>query len=374
MMKKYLLIALCALFSVSAFAQEKVMRIYYNNGKSRVEKASDILKVAFEDAPESEWPEDPNPPTMGYLKSTFTDGELMYYGKDPVYSKDDAGIYFLYLKDLNNKEGVNSSVCFYVNVPRQPEAKTGIPDGTYKSASSWEIGTFNDLNVEKYVSNWYVVNPKQVNYRVEDGEFVIEKLDATTYSVKGRVKGGSMQDNGSIATNEYGIEFSYTGPLPIEDYSDIYEQPEEPEQPEQPDPDTPDIPENAIEMTTGEYYYYGDNEYYLNLKDQKPRDTYEITLYLYSNTDGTFGLKTGEYTPQKGGADFTIDPSTSTWTFVDHDDWDEVYRPKIDAGTVNVVAKGNHEYEIYGTVKSTTEAKEFSFKFSGTLPFEDYSY
>lgn len=371
-MKKHIVIALCALFSLGMYAQEKMMKIYYNNGKTRVEKASDILKVTFEDAPESEWPEDPNPPTMGYLKSTFTDGELMYYGKDPKYSKDNGAVYFLYLKDLNNKEGANSSLAFYVNVPRQTEAKTGLPEGTYKSASNWEIGTFNDLNVEKYVSNWFVINPKMVNYRVEEGEFIVEKLDATTYSIKGRVKGGSMQDNGLIATNEYGLEFSYTGQLPIDDYSSYYEQPEEPDQP---DPDTPDVPENAIQMTVGEYYYYGDNEYYVNLKDQKTTNNDDVTLYLISNVDGSLGLKTGEYTITGTDGDFRLETS-SIWRSRDPD-LDEMVRSNVSAGTVYVIAKGNHEYEIYGTVSGRSiygDDGELSFKFSGTLPFDDYSY
>lgn len=372
-MKKYIIIALCALFSVSIYAQEKMMRIYYTNGKSRLEKASDILKVAFEDAEESEWPDDPNPPAMGYLKTTFTAGELMYYGKDSEYSSKDGAVYFLYLKNLDNKEGASSSIAFYVNVPRQAETKTGLPEGTYKSASNWEIGTFNDLNVKKYVSSWYVIDPKMVNYRVEDGEFIVEKLDASTYSIKGRVKGGSMQDNGTIATNEYGIEFSYTGSLPIDDYSSDYE---EPDQPDPDTPDTPDVPENAVELTVGEYYYYGDNEYCVNIKDQKPTDTYEISLYLTSNTDGSFGLKAGEYTIEGTDGDLKL-KTNSSWTFIDHDFYDDRIRSTVNGGSVQVVVKGEHEYEIFGTVtgrSSYGDDGEFSFHFSGTLPFEDYSY
>lgn len=366
-MKKFLLIALCIICACAALAQEKVMRIHFTNGKSETRKVSDIEKVTFEDYEESEWPEDPNPPLLGYIKSTFKEGELMYYGKDPQYSTKNGAVYFLYLKDLNNTER-STSVSFYVNVPRQKKGEFNLPEGRYTAENTWAVGTFNNKGVPKYKSNWNVVDPKWVQYIVEEGEFIVEKIDATTYNIKGRVKGGSIQDDGSIAANEYGIEFSYTGTLPVEDYSSYYEDPEDPVEPVEP------VNPDAVTMTVGELMYYGQNEYYLNLKDTKPTDTYEITLYLYSAPDGTLEVKTGEYTASADKSEMTFNTANSTWTFIDHDMYDDRVRYKIDEGSVKVTSKGGHEYEITGTVKNTAENKSFSFSYSGTLPFDDYSY
>lgn len=366
-MKKFFLMTLCAVCACSLLAQQKVMRIHLANGKSEVRKVNDIVKVTFEEMEESEWPEDPNPPMNGYIKSVFTDGELMYYGKDPEYSSKDGAIYFLYLKDLNNKER-STSVSFYVNVPRQKGGQFELPEGTYTTSNTWDIGTFNNKETAKYKSNWNVVDPKWVQYVVEDGVFIVEKIDAVTYSVKGRVKGGSIQDDGSIAPNEYGIEFEYTGKLPVEDYSSYYEDPEDPE-----DPENPEIPDAEV-LTTGDLYYYGDNEYYLNLKDKRPMDTNEITLYLYSTPEGGFELQSGEYKASAEHVDWTFASDNSSWTYIDHDMYDDRVRCKLDQGSVKITSKGNHEYEISGTVKSSENGRSFSFTYSGTIPFEDYSY
>lgn len=368
-MKKFYLLLICALIGGTMVAQEKVMRIYLANGKSEVKKLSDVVKVAIEDYVEPDWPEDPNPPMNGYLKSTFVEGELMYYGKDPQYSPSDCGVYFLYLKDLKNPD-VSSSISFYVNVPRQQSGKFEFPEGTYTAETTWEAGTFNSRFTDKYNSNWNIISPQWVQYRVESGEFTVEKVDATTYTIKGRVKGGSMQDNGSILENEAGLEFSYTGKLPVTDYSDLYEEPEDPE------PDQPEEPDltDAVQLTTGELMYYGDSEYYLNLKDQRPTDTYEITLYLYSTPNGTLELRSGTYNASDTGNDLTFGTNSSSWTFIDHDFYDDRVRTNIKDGTVEIVSKGNHEYEIKGTVKGSADNETFSFIYSGTLPFEDYSY
>lgn len=369
-MKKYLLIALCALCACTLSAQEKVMRIHLTNGKSEIRKVSDITKVTFEDYVEPEWPEDPNPPMNGYIKSTFVEGELMYYGKDPEYSPKDCAVYFLYLKDLKNADRA-TSLGFYVNVPRQQKGGYFLPEGTYTSADTWEPGTFNNKLVAKYKSTWNVVDPKWVQYVVQEGEFTVEKADGNNYTIKGRVKGGSIQDDGSIAVNESGLEFSYTGPLPIEDYSSYYEE-EEPEEPEL--PEEPAVDPDAITMTVGDLMYYGENEYYLNLKDAKPTDTYEITLYLYSAPDGSLELKSGEYTGASDKSVGTFKTENSTWTFIDHDFYNDRVRYKIDEGSVNITSKGGHEYTISGTVKNNAENTTFSFSYSGTLTFEDYSY
>lgn len=60
-MKKYLL-SLLAVTAVTAFAQEKVMRIHYANGTSETKKVSDVVKLTFED--EGESPIDPQGPQM----------------------------------------------------------------------------------------------------------------------------------------------------------------------------------------------------------------------------------------------------------------------------------------------------------------------
>ena len=148
-------------------------------------------------------PDDPNPPMTGYIAHTMTEGELMYYGHDSEYSKEGGAVYFLYLKDLNNSAR-GCSVCFYVNVPRQEKGSFTLPAGKYTASSTWEINTFNNKNTTRYRSNWNVVAPKWTQYVAEAGEFEVAIGDNMTYTIRGHMKGGSIQDGGSIMENEAG--------------------------------------------------------------------------------------------------------------------------------------------------------------------------
>lgn len=61
-----------------------------------------------------------------------------------------------------------------------------------------------------------------------------------TYTIRGHMKGGSIQDGGSIMENEAGVAFAFTGRLLISDYSEDYEDPDDP---------APEVPE--VTMSTG---------------------------------------------------------------------------------------------------------------------------
>ena len=50
------------------------------------------------------------------------------------------------------------------------------------------------------------------------------------------MKGGSIQDGGSIMENEAGVAFAFTGRLLISDYSEDYEDPDDPDTPDDPAP------------------------------------------------------------------------------------------------------------------------------------------
>ena len=221
-------------------------------------------------------PDDPNPPMTGYIAHTMTEGELMYYGHDSEYSKEGGAVYFLYLKDLNNSAR-GCSVCFYVNVPRQEKGSFTLPAGKYTASSTWEINTFNNKNTTRYRSNWNVVAPKWTQYVAEAGEFEVAIGDNMTYTIRGHMKGGSIQDGGSIMENEAGVAFAFTGRLLISDYSEDYEDPDDPDTPDDPAPEVPEVT-----MSTGSLYRYNDNIYYLQLKDANPADLYETCL-LYTS-------------------------------------------------------------------------------------------
>lgn len=376
-MKKFTLIALSALCAVSVMAQDKVMRIYMNNGQVQTTRLADIEKVAFETEELAPWPEDPNPPMQGYLNAEMKVGELMYYGRANDNCPEDGAIYFLYLKDLDNAN-IATSLGFYVNVKRQQAGGYYLPEGTYTAANTWAVNTFNDSKTSQFHSFWNVINPKWVQYQVEAGEFTVEMLDANTYRIRGRVKGGSLDDNNVLGVNQAGLEFSYTGLLPVEDYSPDYDIPWNPETPDTPDPDDPDGPDtpdnpadpDAVTLNTGLYYYYGDNEYYVNLKDQQPRDKYEVALYLYCDSEGSPQLASGTYTASDTEADMTMGLKSS-WTEIDPV-YNDVVRTTIEDGSVTIKNLGDHEYEISGKLSKGDDS--FSFTFTGTLPFEDYSY
>lgn len=369
MMRQIIIVMAIGIAATTLQAQEKAMRIHFTNGATELHKISDIEEITFEDythdpyAPEI--PDDPNPPTNGYIAQQMVEGELMYYGHDPEYSPEGTAVYFLYLKDLNNTSR-GASVCFYLNVPRQEKGSYHLPAGTYTAAATWESNTFNTMETAKYKSNWNVVDPKWTQYVASGGEFEVTVLDNQTYFIKGYMKGGSKQDDGSFLTNEAGIAFSYKGTLPITDYSSEYEDPEDPVDPVDP-------VENEIVMTTGNLYYYGDNEYYLQLKDKNPTDTYEITLYLNLAPDENKELVTGIYTPSADGANMTYNTDKSTWTFIDHEFYDDRVRYKVATGDLSITNNGGHSYTIKGSFKNPEDTSSISISFTGTLPFEDYS-
>ena len=317
-------------------------------------------------------PDDPNPPMTGYIAHTMTEGELMYYGHDSEYSKEGGAVYFLYLKDLNNSAR-GCSVCFYVNVPRQEKGSFTLPAGKYTASSTWEINTFNNKNTTRYRSNWNVVAPKWTQYVAEAGEFEVAIGDNMTYTIRGHMKGGSIQDGGSIMENEAGVAFAFTGRLLISDYSEDYEDPDDPDTPDDPAPEVPEVT-----MSTGSLYRYNDNIYYLQLKDANPADLYETTFYLKLPASDSPLLASGDYMAATTGEEMTIDASKSFWNFTDKDNHNDKIKNRLKEGTkIHIVSNGDHNYTITGTLEGTSDktGKNTALKinFSGTLPFEDYA-
>lgn len=317
-------------------------------------------------------PDDSNPPMTGYIAHTMTEGELMYYGHDSEYSKEGGAVYFLYLKDLNNSAR-GCSVCFYVNVPRQEKGSFTLPAGKYTASSTWEINTFNNKNTTRYRSNWNVVAPKWTQYVAEAGEFEVAIGDNMTYTIRGHMKGGSIQDGGSIMENEAGVAFAFTGRLLISDYSEDYEDPDDPDTPDDPAPEVPEVT-----MSTGSLYRYNDNIYYLQLKDANPADLYETTFYLKLPASDSPLLASGDYMAATTGEEMTIDASKSFWNFTDKDNHNDKIKNRLKEGTkIHIVSNGDHNYTITGTLEGTSDktGKNTALKinFSGTLPFEDYA-
>lgn len=315
-------------------------------------------------------PDDPNPPMTGYIAHTMTEGELMYYGHDSEYSKEGGAVYFLYLKDLNNSAR-GCSVCFYVNVPRQEKGSFTLPAGKYTASSTWEINTFNNKNTTRYRSNWNVVAPKWTQYVAEAGEFEVAIGDNMTYTIRGHMKGGSIQDGGSIMENEAGVAFAFTGRLLISDYSEDYEDPDDPDTPDDPAPEVPEVT-----MSTGSLYRYNDNIYYLQLKDANPADLYETTFYLKLPASDSPLLASGDYPVSTGSGEMTLDAAKSSWTFIDKENFNDRIKNTIKEGSLTVTNNGNHNYTVTGTLRGASDTgQETAIKidFTGTVPFNNYS-
>lgn len=86
-----------------------------------------------------------------------------------------------------------------------------------------------------------MVAPKWTQYVAEAGEFEVAIGDNMTYTIRGHMKGGSIQDGGSIMENEAGVAFAFTGRLLISDYSEDYEDPDDPDTPDDPAPEVPEV-------------------------------------------------------------------------------------------------------------------------------------
>lgn len=328
-------------------------------------------------------PDDPDDPTLpdlpdNYIEHKMLEGELMYYGHDN-YSKEGGAIYFFYLKDLTSNTGGRAiNLSFYVNVPRQTAGKFTLPDGKYTAAKTWEIGTFNNFDVAHYRSSWRVVAPKVTEYVVERGEFTVTSKD-NIYTIVGIVAGGtiiSKDPNTNALTlnpNEAALKFTYTGKLPVTDYSDEYENPDDPDTPDDPDPEVP-----KVTMTTGSLYRYNDNVYFLQLKDANPTNLYDATFYLKLPASETPQLVSGDYAGATTGAEMTIDITKSFWNFTDKANLNDKIKNRLKEETkITVVNNGNHNYTITGTLEGTSDktnkATALEISFTGTLPFEDYA-
>ena len=149
-----------------------------------------------------------------------------------------------------------------------------------------------------------MVAPKWTQYVAEAGEFEVAIGDNMTYTIRGHMKGGSIQDGGSIMENEAGVAFAFTGRLLISDYSEDYEDPDDPDTPDDPAPEVPEVT-----MSTGSLYRYNDNIYYLQLKDANPADLYETTFYLKLPASDSPLLASGDYMAATTGEEMTIDAS-----------------------------------------------------------------
>lgn len=218
-----------------------------------------------------------------------------------------------------------------------------------------------------------MVAPKWTQYVAEAGEFEVAIGDNMTYTIRGHMKGGSIQDGGSIMENEAGVAFAFTGRLLISDYSEDYEDPDDPDTPDDPAPEVPEVT-----MSTGSLYRYNDNIYYLQLKDANPADLYETTFYLKLPASDSPLLASGDYMAATTGEEMTIDASKSFWNFTDKDNHNDKIKNRLKEGTkIHIVSNGDHNYTITGTLEGTSDktGKNTALKinFSGTLPFEDYA-
>lgn len=77
-MKKYIVFLTVLCVSCCVLAQEKAMRIQFANGKTELFKTSEISQITFEnfttDPYAPEVPDDPQPPTNGYIAQKMVEG------------------------------------------------------------------------------------------------------------------------------------------------------------------------------------------------------------------------------------------------------------------------------------------------------------
>lgn len=163
------------------------------------------IRLSFSGSlPAEDWSdrEDPAPEVVDV---TMTLGELMYYGADNDYGTG-GDIYFLYLKDADPVRYYNMGL--YINVPKQGKSDLFLPDGTYMAASSWEPMTINNNQVEKYKSHWYSLDP-WTQHLLSTGSIVVSR-SGDTYTITGTL----------METGQRGVRISFSGKLPVADYSD----------------------------------------------------------------------------------------------------------------------------------------------------------
>ena len=215
-----------------------------------------------------------------------------------------------------------------------------------------------------------MVAPKWTQYVAEAGEFEVAIGDNMTYTIRGHMKGGSIQDGGSIMENEAGVAFAFTGRLLISDYSEDYEDPDDPDTPDDPAPEVPEVT-----MSTGSLYRYNDNIYYLQLKDANPADLYETNLLLEA---ARFGFTVVGQRRLYGSNDRRRDDHRCEQVILeltDKDNHNDKIKNRLKEGTkIHIVSNGDHNYTITGTLEGTSDktGKNTALKinFSGTLPFE----
>ena len=312
------------------------------------------IRISFAGAlPAEDWSGNDDPIPGGVTDITMTVGELMYYGADKEYGQG-GDVFFLYLKDAEQVREYNMGL--YVNVPKMSKSDLYLPDGTYQAASSWEPMTINDNRTEKYKSHWYSLDP-WTQHLLESGSIEVSRT-GTTYTITGTL----------METEDSGVRITFTGELPVEDYSD-----------DDPDPGTL----TEVEMTVGELMYYGVEEgpngvYYLSLKDAKPTQECEIALYINLPPPGDLGLAEGDYNASDTFEAMTcnndLTSSASSWTTLTP----ERQRHKIASGSFHV-ARSGESYTLSGTFyEAAAEEGEspagIRFTFTGDLPCEDYSY
>lgn len=291
----------------------------------------------------------------------LTEGELMYYGK---FEESREAVYYLYLKHKSATD-MSYFMGFYVNVEKAADKKNLVlAPGNYVSASSWEVGTFNDVSASKK-SFWYTVdtNGTQLTHYVKSGEFDVAYADGS-YTITGFV---CEEDSDGVLRT---LDISFTGALPVEDYSDP-----------EPEPD-PEI--EPVIMTVGELAYYGVEGgvdlYWLNLKDRKPMKDYDLTLNIYLPAEKSLHLETGDY--EASGAEYRPwsfgdyqSGNASFWNTIDPQYGDRI-RNMVTGGKVHVERTGD-TYKISGTLEGVDAYDNLPvslpFTFEGELLCDDWS-
>lgn len=305
---------------------------------------------------------DPDPENPGVERVVLTAGEWMYYGP---FGESREDIYFLSLKNDLQAE-VYYNMGFYVNVPTVVYSSEldAVPVGTYLVSDEQIPGRINNDQVAQGRSFWWTVDPEMVQHLVVSGSLTVAR-EGGVYTITGTV----MEDE------THGVEFSYTGELPVTDYS-------EKQWPNQTDPT-----HASVVLTEGELMYYGPFEqsreavYYLYLKHVSSTDT-SYFMGFYVNTEKAedkknLGLAPGRYTSASTWEVGTFTDSSASkksfWYTVDSEGTRLTHYVKSGEFDVTCTDQG---YVISGTVCEEDEngtLRTLDISFAGALPAEDYS-
>lgn len=303
----------------------------------------------------------PDDPGSELAEVVLTAGEWMYYGPFGGSRED---IYFLSLKNDNGSE-IYYNMGFYVNVPTVEKSTDleNIPLGEYVVSDEQIPGHINNDRTERGHSFWWTVDPEMQQHMIVSGKLNIART-GSVYTITGTV----MEDE------TRGLKFSYTGELPVGDYS------------EKEWPDLADRTHSSIVLNEGELMYYGKFEqsqeavYYLYLKNKSSEPSYFMGFYV--NVGKAADKKNLVLTPGR----YTSDSSWAVGTFNDSSASKKSFWYTVDSQGTQVthyvksgefeVAYDNGTYTISGTVCEEDGAgtiRTLDIFYEGQLPVEDYS-